>query len=85
MDLTLAEFACFNLKSKQQILNYKAKHISSLALQNGDKLLLYALNGQYITMQLHQATGKPVCIDSIVHKDMLYLFVDKFDLSGLIN
>ena len=85
MDLTLAEFACFNLKSKQQILNYKARHISSLSLDNGDNLLLYTMNGQFITMQVNQSTGKPVSVDATVHKDMLYLFVDKIELSGLLN
>lgn len=85
MDLTLAEFSCFNLKSKQQILDYKAMRISSLSLDNGDNLLLYTMNGQFITMQVNQTTGKPVRIDAAVHKDMLYLFADKIELSGLLN
>lgn len=85
MDLTLAEFACFNIKSKQQILSYKATHVSSLSLNNGDDLLLYSMNGQYITMQICRASGNPVRIDPIVHKDMLYLFAEKFDVSGLLN
>jgi len=85
MDLTLAEFSCFSVKSKQQILNYKAMYISSLALNNGDSLLLYSMNGQFITMQINQTTGKPVSVDTIVHKDMLYLFAENNELSGLLN
>jgi 16S rRNA U1498 N3-methylase RsmE len=85
MDLTLAEFACFNLRSKQQILNYKAMHISSLMLENGDNLMLYAMNGQFITMQLNRATDRAVRIDSVVQKEMIHLFADKIDISGLLN
>jgi hypothetical protein len=85
MDLTLAEFSCFSIKSKQKILNYKAMHISSLALNNGDTMLLYTMNGQFITMQINQTTGKPVSVDTIVHKDILYLFAEKNKLSGLLN
>jgi hypothetical protein len=85
MDLTLAEFACFNLRSKQQILNYKAMHISTLSLNNDEAILLYTLNGQFITMQINRATRKAVRIDSIVHKDMIELFADKIDITGLLN
>lgn len=85
MDLTLAEFACFNTRSKQQILNYKARHISSLPLDNGDTLMLYTMNSQFITMQVNRASQKAIRIDSIVHKDMIQLFAEQIDISGLLN
>ena len=85
MDLTLAEFACFNLKSKHQILNYKASHISSISLENNDELLLYSMNGQFVTMQINGTSKKPVHINPIVNTDMLYLFSNRIDISDLLN
>ena len=84
MELSLAEFACFNLKSKQQILQYKANHISSVSLKESE-VLLYSMNGDYIMMHTEKATGKPVRIDTVVPKDMLYLFADHLDVSVLLN
>jgi len=85
MKLTLAEFACFNLKSKQQILKNKAVHISSIALDHKDDLLLFSMNEKFVTMQINRATHKPVSINSLVTRDMLYLFSSRVDISGLFN
>lgn len=85
MDLTLAEFACFNLKSKQQILNYKARQISSILLENNDELLLYSMDGQFVTMQVNGASKTPVHINPLVNTDMLYLFSNRVDISELLN
>ena len=84
MELSLAEFACFNLRSKQQILQYKANHISCISINNIE-LQLYSMNGDYIMMHTDKATGKPVRIETVVPKDMLYLFADQLDVSGLLN
>jgi len=85
MDLTIAEFACFSLKSKQQILNYKANHISSILLDNNDELLLYGMNGQFVTMQVNKTTRKVVNINPLVNADMLHLFSSRADISELMN
>ncbi len=85
MDLTLAEFACFSLKSKQQILDYKAVQISSILLDNNDELLLYSMNSQFVTVQIDNTSKTPVNINPLVNQDMLYLFSNSVDISGLLN
>ena len=84
MELTLAEFACFNLKSKHEILQYKANHISSIHVEDTE-VQLYSMNGDFIMMHITKATGNPVRIDTVVPRDMLYLFADQKDISGLLN
>ncbi len=85
MELTLAEFACFNLKSKQQILNYKGNYVCSMVLSDGNSLMLYTMNGNFITALKSTKTGEVVQIDSVVNKDILYLFAEKLDLAGFVN
>lgn len=80
----MAEFACFNIKSKQEILQYKANHISSIHVDNTE-VQLYSMNGDFIMMHICKATGKPERIDTVVSQNMLYLFADQKDISGLLN
>ena len=84
MELTLAEFSCFNIKSKQEILQYKAVHIGSISVHNNE-LKLYSMNGEFIMMHINSVSGKTERIDTVVPKDILYLFAEQSDITGLVN
>jgi hypothetical protein len=83
MELTLAEFSGFSLAAKSQILSYKGHMVAQLALRDC-QLQLYSLGGSYIIKQVHASSGKIEKITPAVGADVLYLFAQDFDLSGLL-
>lgn len=81
MELTLEEFGCFNLKSKSQILSFKANHVSSISVGKCE-LQLYVMGDNYYVKQVCRSTGLLEKIDPIVRPDTLYLFARDIDLSA---
>lgn len=83
MELTLEEFACFNLKSRNQILSYKADHVSSISFGKNE-LQLFIMAGAYYVKQICTRSGLVEKIDPLVKSDMLYLFAKNIDLSAFL-
>jgi hypothetical protein len=83
MELTMAEFAAFSLKSKRQILSYKATRVSCITTMKYD-LQLYFMNGDYYVAQVCRKTLKAEKIDPVLNRDMLYMFVRDIDLNKLL-
>lgn len=77
MDISISEFSYFNLKSKKKILEYKARLLGTYCMRNNDKLLLYALNATYVTLQLCHKTNAPVHANPCVSLNELLLFAPK--------
>ena len=57
MELTMAEFAAFSTKSKCQILNYKATHVSCISTCMYD-LQLYNMDGDYYVAHVCRTSNK---------------------------
>lgn len=78
----MAEFVSFNLRSKSQILSYKAHLIGS---HDADKhvLQLYGMSGIYYIKQIVKATGITEKIEPVINPDMLLLFAMNMDIGTL--
>lgn len=85
MEITLAEFSQFNLKSKLQILDYKAVFIGEIKLSKRRSLQLYVLNNAFITVQKNRNTQVPLWINTRVKDDILYLFAEDIALAHFIK
>lgn len=79
----MAEFAAFSVKSKCQILNYKATRVSCISAGK-QKLQLYYMNGQYYVAHICGLTSKTEKIEPVLNDDMLYMFVKDIDLSEVL-
>ena len=79
MELTLAEFGSFNLRSKSQILSYKA-HLIGTHNAGKHELHLYGMSGMYYIRQIVKATGITEKIEPVLNPDMLLLFVHNKDV-----
>jgi muramidase (phage lysozyme) len=80
MELTMAEFAAFSTKSKCQILNYKATHVSCVSAGKYD-LQLYNMNGDYYVAHVCRTSLRTEKIEPVLNDDMLYMFVKDIDIS----
>jgi hypothetical protein len=83
MELTLEEFGCFNLKSKSQILSFKANYVSSICVGKSE-LQLYVMGNNYYVKQVCRSSGLLEKIDPIIKPDTLYLFAKDNDLSAIL-
>ena len=83
MELTMAEFAAFSVKSKCQILDYKATHVSCISTDKYD-LQLYCMNGNYYVAYVCRDANKTEKIEPVLNSDMLYMFVQDMDIAGIL-
>ncbi len=83
MELTMAEFASFSVKSKRQILDYKASRINSITSRNYT-LQLYFMNGCYYVAHVNHITFETEKIEPVLNDDMLYMFVKDIDISSVL-
>ena len=83
MELTMAEFASFSVKSKRQILDYKANCINSITSRNYT-LQLYFMNGSYYVAHVNHTTFETEKIEPVLNDDMLYMFVKDIDISSVL-
>ena len=81
MELSIAEFASFNLKSKSQILSYKA-HLIGCCNADELNLQLYGMSGKYYIKQVLKATGKTIKIEPVLNSDALMLFIPDTDVGN---
>ena len=78
----MAEFVSFNLRSKSQILSYKAHLIGKHSTEKLE-LLLYGMSGKYYIKEVLKATGETERIEPVLNMDMLLLFAPKTDVGAL--
>ncbi len=79
----MAEFASFSVKSKRQILDYKASRINSITSSNYT-LQLYFMNGSYYVAHVNHITFETEKIEPVLNDDMLYMFVKDIDISSVL-
>jgi len=73
MELSMAEFASFNLRSKSQILSYKAHLIGCISTEKNE-MQLYGMGGLYYIKYIEKVTDKVLSIEPVINPDMLLLF-----------
>lgn len=78
----MAEFVSFNLRSKSQILSYKAHLIGKRSTEKLE-LLLYGMSGKYYIKEVLKATGETERIEPVLNTDMLLLFAPITDVGAL--
>ena len=79
----MAEFAAFSVKSKCQILSYKATQVSCVSTSAYD-LQLYCMNGNYYVAHVCNKSFKTEKIEPVLNNDMLYMFAKDFDISEVL-